>query len=585
MDFKLTKGQYKSFAELEWTNIPSLSVVIGKNGSGKTQLLELISYHFTQPNKKRNQKPEFPFYKVETECNGIEFDYHDAVYIPNVWQISNMGAINSTSYNDPIDKVYDHVVKNVHNEEYSELAAIIEASIGKPKENISREDIQQNLPIDYINYVSKVIVNEGLNNIYQMYHLKRAELRDQNKTDGEIEKEMGPAPWDVLNSMLKKAKFPYYTTKPISYIGNFELKLVSTKDKNLIINFSDLSSGEKVLISLTIWMYNSNFEGRLPKLILMDEPDAHLHPSLTKQFLDVIHKIIVDEYNVRVIFTTHSPSTISMLPIDNLFEITTGNPRIKKLKSIGYGIDLLTEGIITIRSNTKYILVEDKNDALFYSEVFKILQSKKKIKDNVGGLFIPSSNKSAGVTGGCTVVRKWVEKFVSDGIDNIFQGLMDRDNGTNDPETITPIDNLHVVNRYSLENYLLDPILIYSSILHDNRLITIPGISLSHRDEHKISKLASKKLQVIADHILNLVEPSVNGLTQDDKILKEVSYINRRKIKYPMWFLNKRGHTLYGLFKLRYRTAVDYNKLINAMIRQELIPNEFVGLFNRIQSI
>lgn len=136
------------------------------------------------------------------------------------------------------------------------------------------------------------------------------------------------------------------------------------------------------------------------------------------------------------------------------------NPRVIPLESKDYGVNLLTDGLITVRPNNKFVLVEDKDDSNYYNEVFKILKSKDLINSGINVLFIPSSNDSAGQSGGCSVVRKWVEKFVQDGVDNIFQGLLDYDNGTaaQDPQSSDP--NIHYINRYSLENYLLDPILV-----------------------------------------------------------------------------------------------------------------------------
>jgi predicted ATPase len=43
MDFRLVEGRYKSFSTLDWRDIPPFSVITGANGSGKTQLLELIA--------------------------------------------------------------------------------------------------------------------------------------------------------------------------------------------------------------------------------------------------------------------------------------------------------------------------------------------------------------------------------------------------------------------------------------------------------------------------------------------------------------------------------------------------------------
>jgi ABC-type lipoprotein export system ATPase subunit len=582
MNFKLSQGQYKSIAALEWENIPELVVITGKNGSGKTQLLELINWHFTPAQSKRTQ-PGHPFHGVQTTVSDFSATDKDVVYIPNIWQIGNLGATNVNAHNAAIDTLHKHIVLNQVNAAWNELAIVVETSIGKAKNQITKEDIVEHLPIDYTSYTTKISANEGLNQIFQLYYTRVADCRNRQIPEDEIKSSLGQPPWEVLNKMLDGAGFPYVITQPQSIIGNYELKLVKKNNSSIRIDFSDLSSGEKMLVAILIWMYNTGHKNRLPKLMLLDEPDAHLHPSLSKQFFDVIENVLVKEFNVRVILTTHSPSSVSMVSPEFLFEMSPDEPRIKRLRSKEYGINLLTDGLITVKSNTKYVLVEDEDDAKFYNEIFKIFKSKNKVNPNINVLFIASANRSAGLSGGCTVVRAWVEKFVNEGVNDVFQGLMDLDNGTGPAIAAIPTDNLHFVERYSLENYLLDPIIVYASCLHNNSPIIISGINLLQRDEHKVAKLEKRKLQKIADHIFSEIEPMVTGLTAADKELVEVKFITRRNLMYPKWFLYNRGHTIHNLFRSKYRASVNYDKLVATIIRQEFLPNDLTETFKTIQ--
>ncbi len=582
MNFELTQGKYKSITNLKWNNIPELVVITGRNGSGKTQLLELINWHFTPAQTKRTQ-PNHPFHGVQTSMTNFSATDKDVVYIPNMWEIGNLGATNVTAHNSAIDNLYNHIALNKVNAPWNELAAVLEVSIGKAKNLITKEDIVEHLPIDYTSYLSKINANEGLNQIFQLYYTRVAELRNKQIPEAQIKTSLGPPPWETLNTMLEGAGFPYIMNEPKSIIGNYELKLVKKNNPTIKIDFSDLSSGEKMLVAILIWMYNTGHQSRLPKLMLLDEPDAHLHPSLSKQFFDVIENVLVKEFNVRIILTTHSPSSVSIVSPEYLFEMSIDEPRIKKLRSREYGVNLLTDGIITVKSNTKYVLVEDENDAKFYNEIFKIFKSKKKVNQNINILFIASSNRSAGLSGGCTVVRSWVEKFVNEGVNDVFQGLMDLDNGNGPAVTATPTDNLHFIKRHSLENYLLDPIIVYASCLHNNSPLSISGINLAQRDEHKVSKLGKQKLQKIADHIFSEIEPMVVGLTDADKALEEVKFITRRKLMYPKWFLYKRGHTLQNYFRSKYGSSMNYDKLVATLIRQEFIPTDLTATFKTIQ--
>lgn len=581
MDIELISGKYKSIKSIKWSDIPDFVVVTGKNGSGKTQLLELIHYQLgTDVIHKNNiaRNPTNPFYGVELKATNCNFSDKEVIYLPATWSLSNLGAINSSTFSNTIQTLHNHLIGTSTNAAYAELSEIVKEKINKPINLISLIDVQNNLPLDHFDYINRIQLHEGLNEIFLGYHLRSAELRESGETHAQIEQTLGKAPWDVINDLLESAEFPYEVTKPKGFIGNFNFQLTSRTDHSLTIDFSDLSSGEKILISLGIWMFNAGKEKRLPKLLLLDEPDAHLHPSAIKDFINVIEKTLVKKHGVRVILTTHSPTTVSFSPEYSLFEMSNETQQIKPLESKEHGINLLTEGLLVVKANNKYVLVEDTDDANFYNTIFLILKNKEQINTDIGVIFIPSSNKDTKTSGGCSVVRSWVDKFVSEGIFDVFQGLLDSDNGAQ-----SPTKNVHIINRYSLENYILDPILVYSSLLHENLTYSIPGIELGHKDEHKILDLSPEKLQVIADYIFSEIEPVLSGLNVDDKKRMDVPFINGVTLSYPQWFIRYRGHDLYSKFQYKYKKAVNHDNLIKALVRQEFIPNDLKNIFNEIQ--
>ena len=449
MDIELTKGTYKSIKSLKWDNIPDFVVVTGKNGSGKTQLLELINHQLgTDQNHKNNiaRNPINPFFEVELNVSDFISTEKEVIYLPATWSLSNLGAINSSSFTNTITKLHQNIIGTNSDAAYTELSEIVKEIIGKSSTSISVLDVQNNLPLDHFDYINRIQLHEGLNEVLLGYHLKSAELRDSGNSPEEIEEKLGVAPWMTINNLLNSADFPYEVTKPQGYIGNFNFQLTSRKDPSLTIEFNDLSSGEKILISLGIWMFNSGQERRLPKLLLLDEPDAHLHPSVVKDFINVVEKTLVNKHGVKVIITTHSPTTVSFSPEYSLFEMSKDEPQIKPLESKEYGINLLTEGLVVVKSNNKYVLVEDLDDANYYNSVFSILKNRAEVNPNIGIIFIPSSNKEANASGGNTVVRSWVEKFTNEGVFDVFQGLVDLDDGNQQSS-----ENIHVINRYSLE--------------------------------------------------------------------------------------------------------------------------------------
>ena len=196
----------------------------------------------------------------------------------------------------------------------------------------------------------------------------------------------------MVREIIQESKLPFEINDPegLALFGQFQLKLTHCQTQEEI-DFGDLSSGEKVLLSLAFYLFSSREKNTFPKLLLLDEPDAHLHPSMSKQFLDVVKNILVDKYGVQVIMTTHSPSTVILAPNDAIYEMAFDKPRIRK------------------SSSKSHLCVSPAE-----------LLAAGTVDSEVPLIFIPASTKTS--TGGKNVVAGWVEKFAR-------IRLIDGDNG------------------------------------------------------------------------------------------------------------------------------------------------------------
>lgn len=82
--------------------------------------------------------------------------------------------------------------------------------------------------------------------------------------------------------------------------------------------------------------------------------DAHLHPSMTVQFLDVISEVLVRKHGVRVIMTTHSPSTVALAPEGAIFQMERGGAEILPVADRAAIISILTAGLVTVSRATRW---------------------------------------------------------------------------------------------------------------------------------------------------------------------------------------------------------------------------------------
>lgn len=123
------------------------------------------------------------------------------------------------------------------------------------------------------------------------------------------------------------------------------------------LDFDNLSEGEKKLILVECI---TRVLGDTESLILLDEPDAHIHIARKKELLNAI-----DSFKGQTVLTTHSPVFVNMMDFNDLLYLkdgTFGNmDRIKTITKLSdYKINVL-EGAI-IASSKKIIVTEGPND-------------------------------------------------------------------------------------------------------------------------------------------------------------------------------------------------------------------------------
>jgi AAA domain, putative AbiEii toxin, Type IV TA system len=351
-------------------------------------------------------------------------------------------------------------------------------------------------------------------------------------------------------------------------------------------NPNDLSSGEKVLLQLVLWLYNSKHHNRFPRLFLLDEPDGHLHPSMTRQFMDVIKEVLVEHYKVRVILTTHSPSTVALAPDESIFEMSRDKPRIRPSKSKADTIGLLTAGLVIVSPSSRYVLVEDQADVEFYGAVRDILsdygpsKDPKALKPSPSVVFLPASlgRGSSKVGGGKSVVVQWVEKFDAPPLDQLVRGIIDLDSGN------VPTRRVHVLERYCIENYLLDPFVVYGVLLDEGQTQSMPGTQISRGDEHLVRMMSDQGLQAIVDMIKSKVEPVLFNLTPSEQTGRTVLFTSGKSVQYPVWMIERRGHDLLPTYQSVFGgSLITPPRLYRSLRRVRLVANELAEIMQALQ--
>ena len=167
------------------------------------------------------------------------------------------------------------------------------------------------------------------------------------------------------------------------------------------------------------------------------------------------------------------------------------------------------------------------------------------------------------------------------GLGELVRGIIDKDN--DNPEG----DGVYRLGRYSIENYLLDPIVVYAAMLDEGCLPPIEGVPMFLRgEEHKLRSLDQSVLQLIVDYITEQAATSL-GVSEPAHERSDVSFISGQSLNYPKWQLDRNLKKKLTSFQSLGTTVcrnIDWRALRKAFERVALIQCELRHLMERLQA-
>lgn len=622
------KGKEKSITSFEWLNIPKLVILTGINGSGKTQLLNIIRNHTQNgidPNK--DDFRAYPTYRlkinnIKLERNSVlfwndrgininleqpKFGYNDLKFIVQFIKnhINNFSEENKELLKTKDNEDYNigkNKLKHRINHKINDIIISIENSSGLEKSKLTPEIISYHLPEDLILQDIDLFNQDSLDFIFFMYLYKKTAYENKKSSV----KVGNTPPWEILNEVLFKAQLPYQVTYPnkdlVEPIFNnalndvetnrFSIQLIDPRTEE-DIGFNNLSSGERIIASLALLLYYTQNRNQHKKLLILDEPDAHLHPTLTKRFFDVINDVIIEKYHGRVIMTTHSPSTVAIAPEESIFVKHKTDKLIDK-STKDKALSVLTSGLPFFSVNYKnrrQVFVESHNDVMFYEKIYRKLSFY--LEPEISLSFISSgesrTDKNGQKIANCDQVINITSKLRKAG-NNLVWGIIDWDAKAKN----TSKDNIVVLGngkRYSIENYIFDPLVLVAFLLRE-KIITRNEIDLDEKLNYTDFKdFDNEKLQNLVDYLINLIG---SEFSKTENTQKNNKLVNEKEIKIPEWYLLSQGHLLeekiLKIFPQLNAIKKDKEDALKISIIEtvfddvpDIISKDFINLFTEIQ--
>lgn len=411
-----------------------------------------------------------------------------------------------------------------------------------------------------------------LSNQLAQFRASKGHLDAEPVSDEEFLAIRGPAPWDFVNQSLAEANLDFRINAPnLDDFTQYQPQLTKISS-GVVIPFSNLSSGEKVLMSFAFCVYYASDRRQIssyPKILLLDEVDAPLHPSMSKNLINTITKTMVGSFGIKVIATTHSPSTVALTPEDAIYTMHPNKSGLHKTnKSEALGI--LTEGVPTLSisyDGRRQVFVESLADAETYDDIYRLY--KTQIGSERSLEFVGTGKKNfsgSEQNSGCDIVKSLVDRLEKAGNNSVY-GLLDWDGHHQRSRRIAVIAE---DRRNGLENVIFDPLLIALVICRD-----CPEIkSKIGIDENTgfidLCSLPRDSLQVIVKNVCRIVLAS-------DAIEEEKShYLSGLELNIDKRWFKVDDHKLEGMIldafpELKSVTKQQAGKLMQHIIKRVLL--------------
>ncbi|MGN0372337.1 MAG: ATP-dependent nuclease [Enterocloster sp.] len=236
-----------------------------------------------------------------------------------------------------------------------------------------------------------------------------------------------------------------------------------------------MSKGMKSIYMLSLLEAYISGEKRIPSLIVVEDPEIFLHPQLQKTCSEILYRLSKKN---QVIFKTHSPDLLFNFTARQIRQVVLDEERysvIREKTDIGRILDDLGYGASDLMNVSFVFIVEGKQDKSRLPLLLEKYYSE--IHDEEGRLF----RISIITTNSCTNIKTYANLKYMNQVYLRDQFLMIRDGDGKDAEELAgqlcryyddrnreDVDRLPKVTRknvlilkyYSFENYFLNPVIM-----------------------------------------------------------------------------------------------------------------------------
>ena len=284
-------------------------IFTGKNGSGKTSVLDALSYYLdllTISNRADKIQMRQQEYKSSLErlrqhdvVNSLIAEENGLIRYENNQKTIKSGI--SVEFNEPAEIIRYCFEEGQFILAYYKANRIFEADI---PEHVEKVNLKENYSI-----------NEEPRQGFVKYLLDLKVTEVFSRSNGNIQKAESINNWFIKFQELLRKIFDDESLELIFEEDTFQFYI---KEKNReIFDFNTLSSGFAAVLDIVLDIImrmekatNKSFDFNIPGIVLIDEIETHLHLELQRNILELLTSVFP---NIQFIVSTHSPFIINSL--------------------------------------------------------------------------------------------------------------------------------------------------------------------------------------------------------------------------------------------------------------------------------
>lgn len=450
-----------------------LIVLAGPNGSGKSSVLELLSYglasRYSWQYFQSRHITEHSF-AIKVGLTQEEISEIAASSINDLELVEYVKSkrgywmeVNMPDAIEPAEMAINQRLHGVVSRQFQnfskKLGFFLRADRGYTARNYNRNNLfnwKNKTQPNYFNNISYTQTTQQYEDMYdylveQGYHyVYNLGLHHKNLNNG-IASQEPEDPLKPYNKLLGEVFHGYSFIDATAEDLALKVKLPTGN----IIPFQDMSSGEKEVFFILSFFIRNDISG---SVIVIDEPELHLHPELARKLIQLMRAIKPQN---QIWCATHSAELVDEAGRERTFFLrqTDDRTRAECIPATKEGAEILIlrdmfgySGYVGISKKIIFSEgLESSADRKTFANIFKNVSREIKI--------IPSGS----YTNLYRINAAILSLLESDFARCQFYLIRDRDylgQESVEKHRAKSPDRLFVLNRYHIENYLLDEVLV-----------------------------------------------------------------------------------------------------------------------------